>query len=275
MKNLLITGVTGFIGSNLLDKISSENFKILALIRKENVLLSNKYPNIEFIITSLEEISIDFFIEKKIDILVHFAWSNVSKVMLDSHLNEEFELQKTFLKKALDCGVTKLIISGSCFEYGKIEGGIDVDCTPLPNTNYGIAKNNLRIWIEDYINQLKLNVSVIWLRIFYAYGNGQHERSLYSQLLKAIKNSEKEFNMSHGKQIRDFISVDEIAMNVSDILFTDYQYGVKIINICSGSGISVKDFVEMVISQNDIKLKLNLGYYSVPEYEPLAFWGIK
>lgn len=275
MKTLLITGVTGFIGSNVLDKISNGNFKIIAIIRNENLPLRNKYPDVEFIVSNLQEISDDFFQRIKIDILLHFAWSNVSKVMLDNHLNEEFELQKSFLKKALDFGVRKLIISGSCFEYGKIEGGIDIHCMPIPNTFYGIAKNNLRIWIEDYLNKLNLNVSVVWLRIFYAYGIGQHERSLYTQLMQAIKNSEKEFNMSHGSQIRDFISVDEIALKVSEILFEDYPYGLKVKNICSGKGISVKDFVQKIVSENNIELKLNLGYYSVPEYEPHAFWGIK
>jgi len=275
MKNLLITGVTGFLGSNVLDKISNENFKIIAIIRKDNNFIRNKYPNVEFIVSCLEEISNEFFIEKKIDILIHFAWSNVSKVMLETHLYEEFELQKSFLKNALDYGLKKVIISGSCFEYGKIEGGIGVDCTPLPNTCYGIAKNNFRIWINKYINEMNYDVSIIWLRIFYAYGSGQHERSLYTQLMQAIRNSEKDFNMSHGRQIRDFISVDEISINVLQILSENHNSGVIIKNICSGKGISVKDFVEKIIIENNTQLNLNLGHYSVPEYEPFSFWGIK
>jgi nucleoside-diphosphate-sugar epimerase len=275
MKTILITGATGFLGSNLLDKISNENYKIIAIVSSENHILQNKYPNIDFIVVRLEEIDSHFFIKNKIDILIHFAWSNVSKVMLDSHLIDEFKLQKSFLKIAFDNGLKKVIISGSCFEYGKIEGGIDVDTTPLPNTCYGIAKNNLRIWINSYINDFNIEVSVIWLRIFYAYGSGQHERSLYTQLMQAIKNSDKEFNMSHGEQIRDFISVDEIANSVSQILSEKHNFGLVIKNICSGEGVSVKDFVEKILLTNNAKLNLNLGYYTVPEYEPFSFWGIK
>ena len=49
------------------------------------------------------------------------------------------------------------------------------------------------------------NIDLIWLRLFYVYGDGQHSKSLYSSLKQVIDNNEKIFNMSPGDQIRDFI----------------------------------------------------------------------
>ena len=62
MKTILITGATGFLGSNLLDKISNENYRIIAIIRSENHILHSKYPNIDFIFVRLEDIDSNFFI---------------------------------------------------------------------------------------------------------------------------------------------------------------------------------------------------------------------
>ena len=275
MKSILITGATGFLGRNLIKYISRNDYRIIALVRDESSNFVADHPQIEFIYGTLEEFDKNLFSDLRIDILVHLAWGNVSKVQLSSHLTVEFDLQKLFLKNAVDSGLKEVIISGSCFEYGKIEGGLDVDTTPLPNTNYGIAKNNLRIWLDGYIRDFNIKASVVWLRIFYVYGIDQHERSLYSQLNQAIRSLSSEFNMSHGNQVRDFISIEEVCANIIQILEKNMGYGLLIKNICSGQGVRVEDFVKGILKKNNVDMKLNLGYYDVPDYEPLSFWGIK
>jgi dTDP-6-deoxy-L-talose 4-dehydrogenase (NAD+) len=46
-----------------------------------------------------------------------------------------------------------------------------------------------------------------------------------------------------------------------------------IINCCSGKPISVRTFVENYFEEHNHPIKLNLGYYLYPDYEPFAFWG--
>jgi len=46
-------------------------------------------------------------------------------------------------------------------------------------------------------------------------------------------------------------------------------------NICSGSGVTVRSFVEKIIQEKKSKIKLNLGYYKYNPIEPFAFWGRK
>ena len=48
-----------------------------------------------------------------------------------------------------------------------------------------------------------------------------------------------------------------------------------IINCCSGIPISIRNLVENYLKENNKHIKLNLGYYPYPDYEPMAFWGIK
>ena len=46
-----------------------------------------------------------------------------------------------------------------------------------------------------------------------------------------------------------------------------------VINCSSGKPTSVRKLVEMYIDKEGYSIELNLGHYSYPDYEPLAFWG--
>lgn len=46
-----------------------------------------------------------------------------------------------------------------------------------------------------------------------------------------------------------------------------------IYNICSGRPISVRQLVEGWIADWGFSVRLNLGKFSIPTYESLAFWG--
>ena len=40
-----------------------------------------------------------------------------------------------------------------------------------------------------------------------------------------------------------------------------------------GVPVTVKDFVVSYLQQQQKEIKLNLGYYPYPDYEPMRFWG--
>ena len=87
-------------------------------------------------------------------------------------------------------------------------GALSEDQETNPNTQYGIAKDNLRK--ELFELQQRKNFDLTWARIFYPYGEGQSESSLYSQLKNAIL-SNQEFLMGNGRQVLDFIQVEKVA----------------------------------------------------------------
>jgi dTDP-6-deoxy-L-talose 4-dehydrogenase (NAD+) len=270
---VLITGASGFIGGALTSLLGRKNIEVFALIRSNLTEFQIRYPNVKIIQGDLESITARELDAFKIDTLVHLAWENVSKVMLDTHL-EHLNIQKKFMEEVFDSNISKILISGSCFEYGKIEGEIDVAAKPNPNTKYGIAKNEFKNWILNYWTKSKKDINISWMRVFYVYGENQHERSLYSQLMTSIAEKRSEFDMSRGFQIRDFIKIDEVVVNFYEEI-NNVQPGFKIMNICSGNPVSVREFVEKLLAENNARIFLNLGKFPIPDYEPIAFWGRK
>ncbi|MCC6288007.1 MAG: NAD(P)-dependent oxidoreductase, partial [Chitinophagaceae bacterium] len=92
-----------------------------------------------------------------------------------------------------------------------------------------------------------------------------------SQLQQAINRKDEVFKMSGGEQTRDFLPVEKVAEYIVDIAV---QSGVTgIINCCSGIPVTVRQLVLNYLEQKNATIKLNLGYYPYPDYEPMHFWG--
>ena len=104
------------------------------------------------------------------------------------------------------------------------------------------------------------------------YGKGQNPKSLMSQLDVAIKKGDPVFKMSGGEQLRDYLPIENVAQKLLD-LFIKNKDGC--FNICSGNPISVRRLVEERIKERGSDIKLDLGYYPYPDYEPMSFWGVR
>ena len=150
-----------------------------------------------------------------------------------------------------------------------INGCLSEDIHPMPANPYALAKDTLRKLVQE-MNK-KYGFSFKWVRLFYMYGPGQNPSSIIPLLEKAIDKGEPEFNMSGGEQLRDYLFVKDVAENIISIAGQTEINGI--LNCCSGKPISVRKLVEEHIAGKRSSIKLNLGHYPYPDYEPMAFWG--
>lgn len=77
--------------------------------------------------------------------------------------------------------------------------------------------------------------------------------------------------MSGGEQLRDYLPVEEVARRIA--VMTKHPEFNGIFNCYTGQPISIRQLVENRIAERNTKIRLNLGYYPYPDYEPMAFWG--
>lgn len=262
---LLITGATGFIGKRVVDAALNQGMEIAILTQspeEARAIFGEKVA-----IVSLNE-----FLQGDVNInatkAIHLAWSNVQNYMNAQNLQDNLEAQFVLIKKLVSAGIKDITVAGTCLEYGLTEGL----CTesmqmpqPLPMP-YAKAKYEL----FKYMQTLP-NITLKWVRCFYVYGLGQRPNSLLTMLLKAIENHDKEFNMSAGEQIRDFVHVDTLAKNIVEIAGQSEVTGI--INIGSGKPMKVVDFVREILIMKNYDIKLNLGYYPYSQNEPMSFWA--
>ena len=138
-----------------------------------------------------------------------------------------------------------------------------------PKNPYALAKDTVRKFLFEL--QKHHDFDCKWIRLFYMYGEGQNPNSLLSQLEAALKNGNKEFNMSGGEQERDYLPIEKVAEYIVDISLQKDISGI--INCCSGKPIKVKQLVENYLIDNNQEIKLNLGCYPYTDYEAMSFWG--
>ncbi|MBA4389460.1 MAG: epimerase [Syntrophus sp. (in: bacteria)] len=266
---IAVTGASGFIGRHVLAELARTQAEIVAVTRDPRHL-QNLSTRMHVVEMDISLPGIDCFAQMgHPDALIHLAWDGLPNYKSLHHFEMELPRHYHFLKTMIKAGLTSLLVTGTCFEYGMQSGALSEDTPTLPVNAYGFAKDRLRKQLEFL--SCEYTFSMIWARLFYTYGEGQSAASLYQQLLAAESRGDKSFDMSGGEQLRDYLPVANVAQMIVKLALSQVNAGV--VNICSGQPISVRRLVEGWIRENRWNISMNLGRYPYPDYEPMVFWG--
>lgn len=269
MLTIAVTGATGFIGNYVIQELAHHNVKVIAGAHAKITDLP-QFKNCTWVNIDIASKEQDHYqILGRPDILIHLAWQGLPNYLSNHHFETELPVQYGFLKQMVMSGLKSVIATGTCFEYGMQYGPLAASIETFPSNPYGFAKDALRKQLQ-YL-QFEQSFDLTWTRLFYMYGDMQSPTSLYSLLKNAVEQGLTEFNMSGGEQLRDYMPVAEIARKLVAFALAPVNNGV--VNICSGKPVSVRNLVEKWMAENNWNIKLNLGHYPYPSYEPMAFWG--
>lgn len=270
---ILVTGATGFVGRHVVARLlANPDVRVVATARTEPQPGNTDWSSVRFVpfdmATDVADIDLFAYFGRP-DFVIHLAWPGLPDYKSPKHIEVYWLEQYHFLTNLIANGLTDLTVAGTCLEYGLQSGCLTEDLPTQPTTAYGLGKDTLRKALN--LSLSSRDVSFKWLRLFYMYGEGQNTKSLLSQLEAAIQRGDTVFNMSGGEQLRDYLPVKNVAEYIVKSALQQRVTGV--INCCSGQPISVRMFVERFMQSHNYKLKLNLGHYPYPDYEPMAFWG--
>jgi len=271
MQRVLVTGATGFIGRHVVPELIHLGYDVVVTGRDGS--RASQFPwfeKVRFVACDIDEQNTysaeQFYCPT---VVVHLAWPGLPNYRSLFHTERNMMNSYHFLKALISTGVRQVAVTGTCLEYGLQNGRLSASSSTYPVTPYALAKDTLRKLLEHL--QKELPFALQWARLFYMYGSGQNTNSLLSQLDRAIDKGETDFNMSGGEQLRDYLPVEEVAIRLAALIHDQSRQGVS--NICSGVPISVRQFVENHIARRGASIRLNLGHYPYPDYEPMAFWG--
>ena len=245
--NIFLTGGTGFIGSHLLRLLSTTDHTVTALRRSTNqpcVDIGTPPLWLQKEMDKLE--STDF---SEIDVLVHLASVGVSPKTASWHdlFYWNVLVMVDLLEKAHEAGVKRVVLAGSFAEYGLSADKFDfipTDAPLLPASAYAASKAAGFIAANSFAIEKQLELC--YLRIFSAYGEGQYINNFWPAL-RAAALSGRDFEMTLGGQIRDFVPVEIVAQALLDAIDGKYVATRKkpfVANIGSGQPMSMLQFAE-------------------------------
>ncbi|AVA25727.1 NAD(P)-dependent oxidoreductase [Rhizobium sp. NXC24] len=269
---IAVSGATGFVGRHVVARLLNDGHDIVAIARDASKATKMPWADpVTFLAFDLyrEPEAMASRMERP-DIFVHLAWPGLPDYRGLFNLTHNLGAEIALFRWLIEWGVPHLVVAGTCLEYGLQFGPLAEYAETRPTTPYGLAKDTLRKTLQ--LMQNTQSFTLQWMRLFYMYGPGQSERSLLSQLDKALAEKRPTFDMSPGDQLRDYLPIEEVAERFARVIAQTEISGI--INCCSGRPISVLDLVERHLQANSGSIHLNRGVYSYPDYEALAFWGV-
>ncbi|MCX6319806.1 MAG: NAD-dependent epimerase/dehydratase family protein [Bacteroidetes bacterium] len=268
---VLVTGATGFVGEYVINDLLQKGIDVVATsAQAEKAVTRSWYDQVQYVSYDLSAGETGLLQKfHSPDKIIHLAWSGLPNYKELFHFEKNLPEQYAFIRQLVSEGLTDITITGTCLEYGMKEGELTEDTPTDPTISYPLAKDTLRKFLQQL--QTKMEFQLKWIRLFYVYGKGQSEKSLFSQLEAAIGRGETEFNMSPGEQVRDFIPVADAAAMITAI--STAHEGSGIFNCASGKPITVKEKVMEYLREKNIHIRLHTGFYSYNDYEPMSFWG--
>lgn len=248
-KKILVTGATGYLGSNLVKNLASDYDIVILKRRRSNT------QRIDSILGNIKAIDIedtnfcDLFKNESFYGVIHCATNyGRDENDLDDTIEANLILPLRLLKNAFQ---------------NKVEFFINTDTILDKRINYySLSKAQFKDWFIFFSSKIK----AINIELEHFYGKGDDPSKFVSKVIRdLVQNEAKDIDLTLGEQKRSFIYIDDVVEAFRVILqniaklsgeFNSFQVGSK-------SQISIHDFVTL-IKELAGNTKTNLKFGALP-----------
>lgn len=255
MKEILITGGTGFIGSNLVDfLLKNTDWKVTVL----DDLESGSFETIKklkgFDPERVEFFECDIRDEEVVregvdgcDYVVNLAaqvgvMPSVEDPKYDADVNI-FGLLN-LLEAAKEKNVNRFVQASSAAPLGEVEPPVSESDVPRPLSPYGASKLAGEGYCSAYSGSFGLNT--VALRFSNVYGPlSLEKKSVVQKFIKKILDGDELVVYGDGKQTRDYIHVKDICRGIYLSLTEDLE-GFQLIQLGTGEETSVNGLIKIL-----------------------------
>ena len=290
MKTYLITGVAGFIGSNLAKRLLSDNKDIVIVgldnmndyydvsLKEYRLNSLSKYNNFIFIkadITDKKTIN-KIFKKYHFDIVINLAAQAGVRHSInypDEYIESNIIGFYNILEACRNNPVKHLVFASSSSVYGdniKVPFSVD-DKTDTPLSLYAATKKTNELLSYSYSKLY--NIPSTGLRLFTVYGPAGRPDMAYFLFTNKLINNEKIKIFNYGKSKRDFTYIDDVVEGIIRVINKppkkeNNNPPYKIYNLGNSKPENILDFVN-ILQEELIKAKVLPENYDFESHKEL------
>jgi len=267
--NLLITGVAGFLGSNLANYLVREGHQVRGLDDLSAGDPEAVSPLVLFTRGDVNDRPKLWTLLQGVDCVYHLA-ARVSvpeSVLYPREYNDTNVGGTVSLMEAMrDVGVRRVVLISSGAVYGdQGKQPLFENAIPNPRSPYAVSKLAAEYYVRT-IGDL-WGIETVILRVFNAYGPGQRLPATHAPVIpyflrQSLRGATLVVHGS-GNQTRDYVHVDDV---VSAMISASTAPGAKnqIINVGSGKETSIRDLIRLVMSVTGMKIEAIMNPHTDP-----------
>ena len=244
--NILLTGATGFLGSNLLDILVKGNHALTILVRSTSTF--DRISRIHHGVTVVNVGSDNFhniLRLNKIESIIHCATNyGRGETKASEILESNLIMPLLLIQAGGDCGISCFINTDTILDKGISE--------------YALSKAQFREWLFTFSKKM----ACVNIALEHFYGPYDNNTKFVSFVVQQLLNGADCIDLTKGEQKRDFIYIDDVISALL-LIFNEYAKGPPgyyDFEVGSGVNISIRDFVELTKDvAGNTNTQLNFG----------------
>lgn len=262
-RTVLITGASGFIGSNLVRAAIADGWAVIAPCRAgempwrlRDIVSSKLSVRLDWNLNCADHV-FDLIAEVHPDVVVNAAaqGSHSSERNIQAMFETNVVALAMLAEASRKGGARRLIQLGSVLGYQPSTDRLSESDPLNPETLYGLTKS-LAASIGDYFQRCG-DLAFNEFRLFNIYGPWDDDRKLVPYVITQALAGE-EIRLTSGQQMRDFVYVGDAVRCILAAAADRLSDGVAY-NVCTGTSIAVGDLAEKVISLSRSQSVLTKG----------------
>jgi nucleoside-diphosphate-sugar epimerase len=238
---IFITGGTGFLGQALCTFLQGHDVLVLTRDPAKTQLPSVCRPLTGDLwnCSSWEQKMRAF----RPQVCVHLGWTGLPDHSLAISA-KNFQAGLDLFRCLLETQCTRILVTGSCAEYGNLKGCLTEDRVPSAQGIFAKFKTSQRLVGESLF--APRGISFLWARPFFVYGPGQRAAALIPSVFQSLR-AGKSLNVRTPNARHDFIHVEDVARGLVALITTECPPGVY--NLGSGQITRVRDLINLMARQ--------------------------
>lgn len=266
MKNVLVTGGLGFIGSHLAEFLTKKNYNVTVFDRYNSNnnwgnLENSEYKNdIKIILGDIRDYDSTLKSLKNIDTIFHLAaligipYSYVSPL---AYIKTNIEGTYNILEAAKEKNIGQTIITSTSETYGTaIKTPMDETHPLRAQSPYAASKIAADQISMSYHKSFGQNIKII--RPFNAYGPRQSNRAVIPTIISQLMGKSKFLKLGNTKPTRDYTYVEDLCEAYLNISKSKRLIG-EITNVGTNKEISIKELSNLIMKKLNIYKKIKVS----------------